>query len=44
MRRLRRLLPGELALTPRLFTELVQSFKAMTPFVKFLDDALAGRT
>jgi len=32
-----------LAATPKLFTEVVKRFEAMTPLVKFLDEALLGK-
>ena len=36
-------LPPDLATTPALYTEVVKHFRAMTPFVEFLNAPLGGK-
>jgi uncharacterized protein (DUF2461 family) len=36
-------LPPDLATTPALYTEVVKHFRAMTPFVEFLNTPLRGK-
>jgi len=36
-------LPPDLATTPAICTEVVQHFRAMTPFVEFLNAPLRGK-
>ena len=36
-------LPPDLATTPELYTEVVKHFRAMTPFVEFLNAPLLGK-